>query len=200
MQQPSITRLIEFHKLLNSFAEIERIVHIKRHGDHVLESDAEHAYNLTMMAWFLADYFPSLDKDKALKLALVHDLVEIHAGDTYVFADQTHLDSKQAREEAARQTLAKDWPDFPDLHHAIAEYEALRTPEACFVYALDKIMPMFAIYLNDGFTWHEKQITLERLDTEKRHKMAVSPQVLPYWEALHTMLKEQPELFYQKQV
>lgn len=200
MKQPDIKRLIEFHELLNSFAEIERIVHIKRHSDHVLESDAEHAYNLAMMAWFIADYFPELDKDKIIRFALVHDLVEIHAGDTYVFADQARLDSKQEREEAARQKLAKDWPDFPALHDAIAEYETLRTPEACFTYALDKIMPMFAIYLNDGFTWREKEITLEQLDTEKRRKMSVSPQVIPYWEALYTMLKKQPELFHQKQV
>ena len=195
---PNVPRLIEFHKLLNSFAEIERIVHIKRHNEHVLESDSEHAYNLAMMAWFIADYFPELDRNKVICLALVHDLVEIHAGDTYVFADQSHLDSKATREEAARRTLAKDWPDFPALHEAIAEYEERKTPEACFTYALDKIMPMFAIYLNDGFTWHEKQITLKQLDIEKRAKMSVSPEAFPYWEELHAMLKEQPKLFHQK--
>ena len=195
MGKPTVQRLIEFHTLLNQFAQIERIIHVKRHGKHVLESDSEHSYNLALTAWFIAEYFPELDRDKVIRMALVHDLVEIHAGDTFVFADQEHLDSKSEREAAAQKQLASDWPDFPDLHQTIAEYEQLQTPEARFTYALDKLMPMFAVYLNNGYTWHDKNINLKQLDVEKRAKMSVSPETLPYWEELHQLLLKKPELF-----
>lgn len=195
MSKPDINRLIEFHRLLNSFAEIERVVHLKRRGDIVLESDTEHSYNLAMTAWFVAEYFPELEQPKVLMLALVHDLVEIHAGDTFIFADQALLDNKKEREAAAQKKLAADWADFPSLHKAIAEYEELETPEACFVYALDKLMPMLAVYLNDGITWHEKEMALERIDQEKTYKMKVAPGVYAYWKQMHKILLERPDLF-----
>ena len=194
-KRPDISRIIEFHNLLTAFAEIERVVHLKRRGDIVFESDTEHSYNLAMTTWFIAEYFPELDQGKVLKLALVHDLVEIHAGDTFIFADQAMLDSKKAREASAQRKLAKDWPDFPGLHASIKEYESLATPEACFVYAFDKLMPMIAVYLNEGITWHEKRMELSRLADEKTQKMAVAPEVLAYWHALHEILLAHPELF-----
>jgi putative hydrolase of HD superfamily len=195
MAKPNIQRLIEFHMLLNEFAQIERIIHVKRRGKTELESDTEHSFNLAMTAWFLAEYFPGLDKGKVVQLALVHDLVEIHAGDTFVFAEQALLDSKAEREAAAQERLATEWPDFKGLHTAIAEYESRKTAEARFVYAMDKIMPVLAIYLNEGLTWHEKQISLERLHTEKMTKMAAFPEALEYWEELYELLRNSPELF-----
>lgn len=191
--KPSLQRLFEFHELMNEFAAIERIVHVKRHGKNIKESDAEHSYNLAMMAWFIVEHFPELDKDKVIRLALVHDLVEIYAGDTFAFAEQALLDSKVAREAAAQEELAKQWQDFPSLHEAITEYEERRSPEARFVYALDKVIPNIAIYLNEGHTWHAHKITVERLHQEKVAKVALSPEVKPYWDALHTLLLASPE-------
>jgi putative hydrolases of HD superfamily len=194
MAKPDIKRVIEFHRLLNDFAAIERVIHVKRHGKHTLESDTEHSYNLAMMAWFLAEHFPHLDKNRVILLSLVHDIVEVHAGDTFAFADQELLDSKPAREAAAQKQLAAEWPDFPDMHAAIHEYELRQTPEACFVYALDKLMPMLAIYLNEGHTWHENGLTLERLNKEKQPKIACSPEVKQYWNELYDLLLKSPEL------
>ena len=194
MIKPDLQRLLDLHELLNKFAAIERIVHIKRANRQTLESDTEHSYNLAMTAWFIADYFPNLDKNKVIALALVHDLVEVHAGDTFAFADKELLDSKSDREEAARQQLIKEWEDFPDLHTQIEEYEARQSPEACFVYALDKIMPMLAIYLNEGHTWHQENLTLDRIHNEKSKKIRLSPEIAPYWEELYDLLINSPEL------
>lgn len=194
MTKPSLKRIIELHELLDSFAAIERVIHIKRRGKFELESDTEHSYNLAMTAWFIADHFPEIDKDKVIKLGLVHDLVEIHAGDTFAFAEQEHLDSKAAREAAAQKLLAEDWKDFPDLHAAIQEYEERETPEARFVYALDKLMPMFTIYLNEGRTWHEHNLSLDRLHNEKKHKVQVSPEISPYVDELYELLLKSPHL------
>lgn len=194
-RKPSIKRVLELQKLLNSFADIQRVVHIKRHGTYALETDTEHSYDLAMTAWFLAEYFPELDTHKVIKLALVHDLVEIYAGDTFAFADQKVLASKSAREAAAQKRLAEEWQDFPSLHACIQEYETRKTPEACFVYALDKLMPMMVIYLHEGYTWRDKKLSLQRLYTEKMTKVIVSPEITAYWHKLHQLLLEAPHLF-----
>lgn len=198
MTKPKIERLIEFHEFLNKFAEIERVVHVKRHEQHVLESDTEHSYNLAMTAWFLASSFKELNQEKVLKLALVHDLVEIHAGDTYVFADEEMLESKHSREAEAMAKIKVEWADFSDMVSAIEEYEARKTPEACFVYALDKVMPNIAIYLNEGHTWKEKQITLSDLNNEKKDKVKLAPEIERYWVELHKLLEASPHLFGNK--
>jgi len=195
MNKPTVERLLNFHRMLLKFSEIERVIDIKRGGKLIQESDSEHSYNLALMAWYLASYFPELSAPKVVLYALVHDLVEVHAGDTFVFADQDTLDSKAAREAAAQKQLATEWPDFPDLHTAIREYEDRSTPEAKFTYALDKFIPVLTIYLNDGYTWHDRNILLEQLDKEKRHKMSEYPELLTYWDKLYDLLKAAPELF-----
>jgi hypothetical protein len=105
------------------------------------------------------------------------------------------LDSKKAREAEAQKRLKSDWPDFPEMQEAIAEYESLASPEARFVYAFDKLMPMITVYLNDGITWREREMALERLDEEKTQKMKVAPEVYKYWTELRKMLIAKPELF-----
>jgi putative hydrolase of HD superfamily len=74
-------------------------------GKYIQENDTEHSYNLAMTAWYLAAYFPELDKNKLIRYALVHDLVEIHAGDTFAFGDAKHIASKSEREAAALNQL-----------------------------------------------------------------------------------------------
>lgn len=90
--KPDIRRLLEFQKLLVQFQHISRVTHIP--GSWEAENDTEHSYNLAMTAWFLAPHFPQLDCDKLIRYALVHDLVEVHAGDTYIYADEATLASK----------------------------------------------------------------------------------------------------------
>ncbi|HYH75307.1 MAG TPA: HD domain-containing protein [Candidatus Saccharimonadales bacterium] len=186
MDQPDITRLLSFQSLLLQFQAIERVTHIP--GSHRPENDTEHSYNLAMTAWFVSQYFPELDKDTVIRYALIHDLVEVHAGDTYVYADQAMLDSKHEREAAALAKLEAEWPDFPAMANTIKAYELRADAEAKFVYALDKIMPIMVIFLSEGYTWQQEGITPERLDQVKRHKVAVSPEIEPYYQALYQLL------------
>lgn len=189
-----LKRLLEFQRLLLEFSQIDRVVHRKHHADMVLETDTEHSYNLAMTAWLLADSFPELNRDLLIRFALVHDLVEIHAGDTYVFADPSHLATKHEREAKALEQLRKDWADFPDMIAHIEMHEKRDSPEAAFIYALDKIMPMMQIYINDGYTWQQENLTLQRLAEAKKTKVAASPAVLEYYEELYKLLKKRPDL------
>jgi putative hydrolase of HD superfamily len=143
----------------------------------------------------LAAHFPELDRDKLIRFSLVHDLVEIHAGDTYIYGPQEHLDSKEDREAAALKQLTNDWPDFPELAETITEYEHRECKESQFIYALDKIMPMMQIYLNEGHTWQKHGIELVRVDQTKRSKVVGSPEISAYYEELRKLFEAQPDLF-----
>ena len=191
--KPDIHRLLEFQQLLQEFQAVERIVHIASQERH--ENDTEHSYNLAMTAWYLGEHFPELDQNTLIRFALVHDLVEVYAGDTYVFADQAHLDGKAEREAAAIKQLAAKWADFPSMLQTIHDYEQRTSKEAQFIYALDKIMPVMLIYLAEGRTWHEENISYTKLHTNKREKVKGSAIIEDYYRQLHELLVAQPRLF-----
>lgn len=193
MGKPDIKRVIDFHRLLLQFQAIERRVHMP--DTFARENDVEHSYSLTMMAWFLAEYFPKLDRDKIIRYALAHDLVEIHAGDTHVFADQDAIASKTARETAALDQLEKDWPDFPGLIAAMRAYETRDEEEAKFVYALDKIMPIILVFLAEGHSWQKEHITPKQLHDVKRERVKVSPEIAPYYDELRALIGQHPHYF-----
>jgi putative hydrolases of HD superfamily len=195
---PDIQRLFDLQKLLHQFHTIERQVHLP--GEPIRpESDTEHTYTLTMSAWFLAQYFPELDTNTCIRLALVHDLVEIYAGDTFAYATGKPQASKSDREEAALKKIAGEWQDFPELVEAIEGYEALATPESCFVYALDKLMPPIIVFMGQGHSWKAHKITFEKLLGNKSSKIQKSPQVLTYFNQLVKLMQQNPDYFHQEE-
>ena len=191
---PDIQRLLDLQRLLQRFNEIDRVVH-RKHGDGMRqENDTEHSYNLTMTAWYLAPSFPNLDCNQVIKYALVHDLVEIHAGDTFAFASEALLGGKHEREQAAARQLQTEWADFPEIHVLIKEYETRANPEARFIYALDKIMPVMQIYIHEGYSWKQHKVTAKMIRDNKADKIALSPEVQPYFEALFSLLLQSPDI------
>jgi putative hydrolase of HD superfamily len=198
MTKPTITRLLEFQQLLLAFSQIQRVIHRRQADQWVLENDTEHSYNLAMTAWYLAQWFPELDRDTLLRYALVHDVIEVHAGDTYVYGPEDQLASKEQRENEALQQLQQDWHDFPDMLKAIEGYERKADNESRFVYALDKIMPVMIIYLHDGYTWKKDSITVDMLYQAKQAKVSLSPEIQPYFEQLHQLLLTRPDVIKPK--
>ena len=193
--KPDIHRLLELQRLLAEFSQVERVTHRKHLGEFVAENDTEHSYNLAMTGWYLANWFPELDKNLIIKYGLVHDMVEVHAGDTFLFGSAEELDSKQEREEKALKQLKKDWADFKDMTDAIDDYEARSNPEARFIYALDKIMSPMLIYLHEGYSWKKESVTADMIHAAKVEKVKLSPEIEPYFEQLHALLLQHPELF-----
>jgi len=195
--KPDIHRLLEFQKLLAAFSQVERGAHRSHLGTFVPENDTEHSYNLAMTGWYLSQWFPELDKNKVISYALIHDLVEVHAGDTYFYGSKEDLNSKVDREAQALKQLEKDWSDFEDLTKAIHNYEKKSEPESQFVYALDKIMPIMLIYIHDGYSWKKNGVTAKMLHDAKQQKISqieTSPRILPYFEQLYGLLLERPDL------
>jgi putative hydrolase of HD superfamily len=119
------------------------------------ENDAEHSWHLALMVMLLAEYADEpIDVGHAMRLVVIHDLVEIHAGDSPVF-DPAAVVGQQEREEAAADRLFGMLPEDQALwvRELWDEFEAGATPEARFCKAMDRLEPMLLNWLNQGGTW-----------------------------------------------
>lgn len=188
-----LQRLIDLQRFLHDFQAIERVVDVP--GREAPENDVEHSYNLAMAAWFLVGSFPELDRDKVIRYALIHDIVEVHAGDTYALADAEELAAKPLREAAALKKIKSDWQDFDELGDTMHAYELKSDNEAKFVYALDKLMPVIVMMIAEGKTWKDRGVTFEEVRESKVAKVAKSPHIVPYFEELMDLLKDNQEIF-----
>lgn len=192
--KPDINRLIELQNLLLQFSHVERRNHRKHHDSIIYENDTEHSYNLAMTAWYLCRWFPALDRDLVIRYALAHDFVEVHAGDTFVYASEAELASKKDREAAALKRIAQEWGDFGELESTISSYEERADNESRFVYALDKIMPIMLVYIHDGYSWKVDNVTAKMLYDKKQNQTKESPEIYPYFLELYELLLKHPEL------
>lgn len=190
-------RLIDVMEMTHEFREVIRSARPPYHERN--ENDTEHSYQLAMVAWFLIEQdHLKLDREKCLMYALAHDLVEIYAGDTFIF-DKQGLESKKKREEKAFVKLKKRFKHFKSLIRVLNEYHKRNDDESRFIYALDKVLTPIQIYLEDGKMWHEKGVSLEELSEYKNHKIIISPAVDVYWrELLEELQNKRKKLFPKK--
>lgn len=192
----TLEQLLALTQLTQQFRGVERQV-LFPNSDR-LENDAEHSFQLTMLAWYILEREGlSLDRDAVLRHALAHDLVEVYAGDVFFYdTDSKERENKEKREEQARERLKQEFPEWKTLHESIAAYEERKTPEARFIYALDKVAPILNIYLDNGRLWKTHDISLEQLVTLKREKVEHSDVVAKYFNVLVERLREEePTLF-----
>jgi putative hydrolase of HD superfamily len=187
-------QLLDFVKFTHEFQEVVRVA--RPPFRERFENDAEHSYQLAMVAWFLIEQDKlKLNKELCFMYALAHDLVEVYAGDTYVL-DTKNLPSKHQREKDALKKIRKRFSNFKTLTKIIEKYEKKIDDESKFIYALDKLIPPIQIYLEDGKLFHEKKISLENVIEIKKGKIDMSPHVNKYWQELLTeLVKNKQKLF-----
>jgi len=129
------------------------------------ENSAEHSWHLALMAIFLAEHAKEkVDLPKVVKLVLIHDLVEIDAGDTYCYDDEGNLD-KNEREQKAADRIFNLLPgeQAVELRALWDEFEARETPEARFANSLDRFQPLLFNHVTNGQSWVEHQISQEQV-------------------------------------
>jgi hypothetical protein len=162
------------------------------------ENDAEHSFSLGIVALCAAPLLDEpLDSGLVAQYALVHDLVEIYAGDTPVYRDPAAKRTKQSRERQAREEINAQFRGVcPDILRRIDEYNKLTTPEARFVYALDKIIPHAMVILGDFHPvkpgWGEYKQT-ERTASRKIEQSC--PALVPIFDELCRRYTLMPQLF-----
>ena len=154
-----LKKQLDFILEIDKEKNILRQTHLSDHGRR--ENDAEHAWHMAIMAYLLKEYSNEpIDVAKVMIMCLIHDVVEIDAGDTYAY-DAEGLKTQKAREEAAKERIYSLLPDDQkqDLQALCDEFEERKTPEAKFARALDNLQPLLLNNSNDGGDWREHQVT-----------------------------------------
>ena len=157
--QKQLDFILEIDKEKNIF----RQTHLSGHGRN--ENDAEHAWHMAIMAYLLQEYSnEKIDVARVMLMCLIHDVVEIDAGDTYAY-DAEGLKTQKAREEAAKERLYSMLPEDQkaDLVTIFYEFEERKTPEAKFARALDNLQPLILNNSNDGGDWKNHDVTAKQV-------------------------------------
>lgn len=159
-------------RLLQQFqfvAEIDKLKTVLRQS-YIMnagrrENSAEHSWHLAVMAMVLAEHADEeVDLCRALRMLLLHDIVEIDAGDTYCYDEQAALDKAEREHRAADRIFGMLPEDQASaLREFWDEYEAQVTPEARFAMALDRLMPLLHSYCTEGKSWREHGISRDQV-------------------------------------
>jgi putative hydrolase of HD superfamily len=158
-----IAKQIAFALELDKEKSVFRQTHLSGHGRN--ENDAEHAWHMAIMAYLLKEYSNEpVDIARVMIMCLIHDVVEIDAGDTYAY-DSEGLATQKAREDAAKERIFSLLPeDQKEEFTAIFdEFEANETPEAKFAHSMDNFQPLILNNSNGGGDWKEHSVTAKKV-------------------------------------
>ena len=181
--QQQIAFLLEIDQLKQIFRQTYLIDGSRK------ENDAEHSWHFAMFALILSEYAPEpVDVLKVIKMALVHDLVEIDAGDTYLYDEAGNADKAEREEKAANRIFALLPEDQgKELRALWEEFESKESEEAKFAGALDRFQPFLHNCNTNGKAWKEHGITADRVLDSNSH-IAVGAPVL--WERVKVLVDE----------
>ena len=176
---------------LRFIAEIDKLKDVFRQtllmNGKRYENDAEHSWHIAVMAVLLSEYAVgrNLNIARVMKMALVHDLVEIDAGDTFCYDEKAAL-SKEKRETNAADRIFSILPagQASELRALWDEFEARRTPEAKFAAALDRLQPLLHNYNTQGAAWRKHGVTSEKVLVRNKHMADGAPILWEYAENL----------------
>ncbi len=154
---------LEFSLEIDKEKNIFRQTHLSGGGRR--ENDAEHAWHMAIMAYLLKEYSNQpVDIGKVMLMCLIHDIVEIDAGDTYAY-DEENLKTQKAREDAAKERIFSLLPtdQREELTALFDEFEAWETPESKFAHAMDNIQPLILNHSNGGADWRAHGVTARQV-------------------------------------
>ena len=135
------------------------------------ENDAEHSWHLALMAVFLSEYAKEpVDVLQVIKMVLIHDLVEIDAGDTYLY-DEAGNGTKAAREQKAAERIFNILPgdQAEELFQLWQEFEDRKTPESKFANTLDRIQPVLLNDATEGRAWREHDVCIDQIMSKNEY-------------------------------
>jgi len=160
------------------------------------ENSAEHSWHIAVMALVLSEYAPGDDLDigRVMQMLLIHDIVEIDAGDTFCY-DQAAVAGQTDREKEAAQRLFGLLP--PDqaarFRNLWEEFEDRRTPEARLAHSLDRLQPILNNFLTEGKSWRANGITRRQVRDRNRIVAEGAPRL---WEYIEDLLRRAVERGY----
>ncbi|GAC1524997.1 MAG: HD domain-containing protein [Chloroflexota bacterium] len=187
MDRGRATQLVTFLETIDRLKSVYRSTYIPGTDRH--ENDAEHTWHMALFALLLcADVDLPMDRSRMFELVLVHDLVEIIAGDTPAYDVQGRIDAREREARAAEELFRPLPPDVRDrLHAAWREFEDGDTPEAVYARAMDRLQGFSQNVFSGGRAWRERGVTEEM--TRRRNQVVMD---------LHPALAMVCDLLYER--
>ena len=165
--------------------EIDRLKQVQRKsfvsGTRRLETSAEHSWHVALMSWVLFEHAapPGVAADRVIKMLRVHDVVEIDAGDTLLYAEAHLHEQQRKREQAAAQRLFGLLPEDQggELRALWEEFEAKETPDAKFAAAIDRLQPLILNFMAEGAAWRRHGVVVADVYEKNKHIAEGSPEL-----------------------
>lgn len=163
--------------------------------DERKEDDAQHSWHISLMAMVLSEYSnQEIDLFKTIKMLLIHDLVELHVGDTFCYDKEANLNKRKREEEAIEKIAGSLSGDKGgEIKKLWYEFEDMETVDSKFAAAMDRLQPMLSNYNNNGGTW--KKFNISKKDIYKRIG-PVREISDPLWKYVEVMLEDAYEKGY----
>ena len=192
-----------FTKQIEFITEIDGLKHVLRNtillDSSRRENDVEHSWHMSLAAMVLLEYsnFNGLDINKVIKMALIHDLVELDAGDVFAYSNANREEIKEKEKKAADRIFGLlPFEQEKELRKLWDEFEEGLTAEAQFTQALDSFMPIFHSYKTKGLQWQKHGITAEKV-LERNKRIEKGSKYL--WGYIQNIIKDAVEKGYLKE-
>ena len=180
MDRERLGRQIRFILELDKEKSILRQTHLSGGGPR--ENDAEHAWHLAAMTWLLSEYSNQpVDTAKTMLMVLLHDVVEIDAGDSYAYDPEAQKSAPERERKAAERLyglLPEDQGSF--LKALWEEFEKGESPEAKFAHVMDNLQPMLLNHSNGGQDWSSRGVRRSQVEERNQHTAVGSETIWAY--------------------
>jgi putative hydrolase of HD superfamily len=180
-----------FRQQIEFILEVDKLKHVLRQtilmDKSRQENSAEHSWHIALTVMVLSEYARDADIDffRVMKILLVHDLIEIDAGDTYCYDDQGKRDQAAREKQAADRIFNILPPDQAQLFRGLwDEFEDRQTPESRFANALDRVQPFLHNYFTRGQTWQDNDIKRDQVKSRMQPVDDGAPVLWKYVNAL----------------
>jgi len=147
------------------------------------ENSAEHSWHIALMAQTLHEYSEeAVDISRATIMLLIHDIVEIDAGDTFAFAEQKELDGQENKELIAAERIFGLLPEaqFKEMKALWLEFEAAKTADARFAKAMDRVLPLLQNMKNNGGSWAKYKVSKSQVIERNKYLDGLAPKLWDY--------------------
>ena len=180
---------LNLQKQLSFIVEVDKVKNIMRRTLLIdgsrRENDAEHSWHLAIMAMLLTEYAEdkNFSLERVMKMVIVHDLVEVYAGDTFAFDVQGNIE-KEEKEKLAADKLFSQLPENQgkQLRKLWEEFDEMKTPDARYAAALDRLQPFIHNLCTEGHTWVLAKVTKAQVYKRSGLSMEVLPALKPWME------------------
>lgn len=175
----------QLQRLINEFSLVERRHYIP--NTEIKENDAAHTVSVTMLSWYLCAKLQlpdTLNLEKILRYATVHDLVEAYAGDVPTHANKLARKQKKIDEDRAMQRIQLEFSNsFPSMVADLHAYENKVDEEALFVWIVDKMQSYIQGFIDDWRPYHEHPVTINMFsDTLSSQRAKCPEELLPFFD------------------